>query len=401
MSATLISRSSDLARLEAEGLRLRVVQGSANHLLVEGIPSVNSRRQVVLGTLYSPLEIDATGKAANPPSNHQCWWIADESPCNAAGQEMREMISNPGVEDKGDGITTVVGFSRKRSDRTPYANYHEKIWTYVTLIWQESQAIDPACDPRSNKPVPAVIQAQEHAFHYPDMATTRAGIGAATAKLLQNRVAIIGLGGSGSYILDLLAKTPVREIHPFDGDDFELHNAFRAPGAPGLADLEQKPKKVHWFAEIYGHMHKGIVPHAYQIGEIQLDELAGFDFAFIAIDSPPARKIIHQGLIARNVPFIDTGLDLALDKTSSLRGQVRVTTATREFYGHLEQAVSYADGPENNVYRNIQVADMNMLSAAYAVMKWKKLLGFYADDVREHHSLYNVASNSLVKGDRA
>jgi tRNA A37 threonylcarbamoyladenosine dehydratase len=31
---------------------------------------------------------------------------------------------------------------------------------------------------------------------------TRAGIGAATANLLAERVAIIGLGGTGSYILE-------------------------------------------------------------------------------------------------------------------------------------------------------------------------------------------------------
>ena len=32
------------------------------------------------------------------------------------------------------------------------------------------------------------------------------------------KVAIVGLGGSGSYILDLIAKTPICEIHLYDGD---------------------------------------------------------------------------------------------------------------------------------------------------------------------------------------
>jgi hypothetical protein len=40
-----------------------------------------------------------------------------------------------------------------------------------------------------------------------------------------------------------------------------------------------------------------------------------------------------------------------------------------------------------------------MLNAAMAVMKWKKLLGFYADDLGEHHSLYATAMHSLVKDD--
>jgi tRNA A37 threonylcarbamoyladenosine dehydratase len=50
------------------------------------------------------------------------------------------------------------------------------------------------------------------------------------------------MGGTGSYILDLVAKTAVMEIHLFDGDDFNQHNAFRAPGAASLEDLEKHMK---------------------------------------------------------------------------------------------------------------------------------------------------------------
>src|SRR5579872_4787844 len=98
MSAIRISRSRDLDRLEAEGFRLRVVQGSANHLLIEGVPAVTAKREVVKGTLYSPLELDPQGKTANPLANHQCWWIG-EAPCDANGRLMTEMISNPQPED--------------------------------------------------------------------------------------------------------------------------------------------------------------------------------------------------------------------------------------------------------------------------------------------------------------
>ena len=63
-------------------------------------------------------------------------------------------------------------------------------------------------------------------------------------KLMNHKVAIIGLGGTGSYILDMLAKTPVSEIHLFDGDDFLTHNAFRSPGAASLDDLSKKQKNL-------------------------------------------------------------------------------------------------------------------------------------------------------------
>lgn len=399
MSAIRISRSADLERLEAEGFRLRIVQGTAHHLLVEGIPAVNSRRGVVRGTLYSPLEINPDGKTVNPVSSHQCWWIGQEAPCDSTGRVMSEMISNAAAENKGDGIVTSVAFSRKRADKTPYSDLHEKIWTYVRMIWHEAQVIDPTCDPRTEKPVPAVVEAQARVFRYPDMATTRAGIGAATAKLLVRRVAIIGLGGTGAYILDLLAKTPVAEIHLYDGDVFLLHNAFRAPGAPHIDDLKE-PKKVDWFGGIYERMHMGIIRHPCHVLAAHLPEFEGFDFVFVAIDDAKARKVILEGLIALKVPFIDVGMDLALGAENRLRGTCRFTVGTPEHHGHITEVVSFEAPPADEVYRNIQVADLNMLNAAMAVNKWKRMLGFYADDVREHHSLYTVATQALIKEDR-
>lgn len=398
MSGIQISRSPDLARLETDGFRLRVVQGTAHHLLIEGIPAATSKREVVLGTLYCPLEIDQHGKTVNPCSNHQCWWIG-EPPCDSSGRVMTEMISNPGVEDKGDGIKTTVGFSRKRADNTSYDDFHEKIWAYVRMIWHEAQVLDANCDPRSEKPLAAIVEAQARVFRYPDMATTRAGIGAATAKLLAARVAIIGLGGTGSYILDLLAKTPIGELHLFDGDEFHLHNTFRSPGAPKQDELTE-PKKVDWFGGIYERMRTGIVRHAYYVRAEQLSELAGFDSVFIAIDDAKARKVIIEGLIAMKVPFIDVGIDVALDKENSLRGICRFTVGTPDCHCHVKEVVSFADGLANDVYRNIQVADLNMLNASMAVIKWKKLQGFYADDIFEHHSLYTVATHALTKEDK-
>jgi hypothetical protein len=400
MSAIRISRSPDLVRLEAEGFRLRIVQGSAHHLLVEGIPAVNSRREVVLGTLYSPLEIDPDGKTVNPVRNHQCWWVGQEAPCDSSGSVMSEMISNAAAENKGDGIISTVAFSRKRADKTPYPDLYEKIWTYVRMIWHEAQVIDPTCDPRTEKPVPAVVEALARVFRYPDMATTRAGIGAATAKLLARRVAIIGLGGTGSYILDLLAKTPIAEIHLYDGDVFLLHNAFRAPGAPHI-DGFKEPKKVDWFGAIYERMHMGIIRHPYHVLAEHLPEFQGFDSVFVAIDDAKARKVILEGLISLKVPFIDVGMDFALDGEHRLRGICRYTVGTPDRHGHIAEVVSFDAAAADEIYRNIQVADLNMLNAAMAVNKWKRMRGFYADDVREHHSLYTIATQTLIKEDRA
>ena len=53
-------------------------------------------------------------------------------------------------------------------------------------------------------------------------------------------IAIIGLGGTGAYILDLVAKTPVKGIHLLDSDYIEWHNFIRAPGAPTAEEIESR-----------------------------------------------------------------------------------------------------------------------------------------------------------------
>ena len=58
----------------------------------------------------------------------------------------------------------------------------------------------------------------ESLFNYVDTAATKAGLVVANGKLENGKIAIVGVGGTGSYVLDFVAKTPVAEIHIFDRD---------------------------------------------------------------------------------------------------------------------------------------------------------------------------------------
>src|SRR5215831_14926400 len=100
-------------------------------------------------------------------------------------------------------------------------------------------------------------------FKYPDTNSSRAKIEYLNRKFEGQKIAIIGMGGTGSYILDLVSKTPVEEIHIYDGDVFQLHNAFRAPGAIDgkILDENEELKKVDYYYSIYSKMHNGIIPH--------------------------------------------------------------------------------------------------------------------------------------------
>ncbi|ENT4336887.1 ThiF family adenylyltransferase [Klebsiella oxytoca] len=224
-------------------------------------------------------------------------------------------------------------------------------------------------------------------------------MGALTARLEGQHIAIIGVGGTGSYILDQIAKTPVSEIRLIDGDDFLQHNAFRAPGAPSINTLREVPKKVDYLAGIYSQMHRHIVTHAVQISLDNLNLLDGITFAFLCMDAGEPKRLAMQKLEDMGVSFVDVGIGLEL-VDGSLGGILRVTTSTPEKREHIRTRVSVKESGADNVYAsNIQVAELNMLNAALAVIKWKKLLGFYRDLENEHHCSYTTDGNMLLNGD--
>jgi hypothetical protein len=200
-----------------------------------------------------------------------------------------------------------------------------------------------------------------------------------------------------------VAKTPVDEIHLFDGDQFLQHNAFRAPGAPALEALEGGPNKATYFAKLYDRMHKGINAHPYFLDESNIHELDSMDFVFICMDKGESKRTVVERLRARGTPFIDVGMGVYL-VDNALGGIIRVTTGTAEKSDHLDSPVilPVSDGGINNEYnRNIQVADLNALNAALAVMRWKKLRGFYHDLGHEHFASFTIERATLINEERS
>lgn len=58
--------------------------------------------------------------------------------------------------------------------------------------------------------------------------------------------------------------------------------------------------------------------------------------------------------------------------------------------------IPLSDGGANNEYnQNIQIADLNALNAALAVIKWKKMCGFYLDLENEYHCTYTIDGNKI------
>jgi hypothetical protein len=212
----------------------------------------------------------------------------------------------------------------------------------------------------------------------------------------------VGLGGTGSYVLDLVAKTRVREIHLFDGDKFSQHNAFRSPGAPSVEQLKQELQKVAHFKDQYSRMHRNIVDHDGYINASNVMQLQGMDFVFLCLDKGEVRSLLVEKLEEFKIPFIDVGMGVEC-VGDSLLGILRITTSTVEKRDHVRgrKRIPFSDGQGNNEYsRNIQIADLNALGAALAVIKWKKLFGFYRDLENEHHSTYTIDGNTLINEDQ-
>jgi len=389
MSRALFSRNADLKRLRDEGYFVQVVGGL---LVMRDVPYVDAKRQVRVGTLISTLTM--AGDHTRRPDTHVVHFDGD-FPCGPDGTPIRQITHQSGSFDLGHGLSARHSFSSKPEGG--YADYFHKMTTYAAILSGPAAVLKPGATPRTFR---APEPEEDSVFNYTETASDRVGIGALAERLKSEIVAIIGGGGTGSYILDLVAKTPVREIRLFDDDEFLQHNAFRTPGAASIEELREAPKKVDYLKSIYSRMHCGIVAHAVALDASNLHLLDGVTFAFISMDAGEEKRLVIEKLEALDASFVDVGMGLELDD-GSLGGILRVTASTPEKRDHVHQGrISFAGGGEKDLYSsNIQVADLNALNAALAVVKWKKLRGFYRDLEREHHCTYTTDGNMLLNGD--
>lgn len=173
MSQRPISLSPDLKRLRDEGYQVEI---RAGHLLMHGVPYVNARRQVAWGTLASTLRL--AGDMTRPPDTHMAYFIG-EYPCNVNGSEIDKIRNSSGTFRLGDQLTANHWFSSKPLSGK-YADYHEKMVTYATIISSPAASIDPSVTPKAFAPVPA--DAEDSVFNYVDTASSRAGIGGLSSK---------------------------------------------------------------------------------------------------------------------------------------------------------------------------------------------------------------------------
>ena len=386
MSQELINHSDDLKKLQNEGYEIDVKSGYG---IVSHIPYLKANGEIDYGTLVSSIAFE--GDKAKYNGDHVIYFSGDQ-PCNADGTEITQ-IKHSDSNSILAGINVKRSFSNKPDEN--YKNYYEKFVNYINIISSRAIDKDNSVTARTFK---KVVTEEESVFQYVDTNSSRAGIDNCNKKILNKKIAIIGLGGTGTYILDLVSKTNVKEIHLIDGDVFCQHNAFRSPGAASKEIFTKSLSKVSYFKEIYQNMYKNIIEHDIFINEENVNILKDMDFVFISIDSGIARNLIVDYLVSEKIPFIDTGIGLQ-NINDTINGLIRTTVFDKNNYDRISAYIDFDEDGDDVYNTNIQIAECNALNATIAVIEWKKYFNIYENANSKCQNVYSIEMGEIVHED--
>lgn len=398
MLKTLASRNPDLKALLERGFALAI---DSNYLVVRDIPYLDATGKVQRGAMVAKLVLE--DNVTVRPEDHTIFWSGPR-PFGLDGQVVRglgggdaQLVLSKSCSD----VVVQQRFSHKPKEKGEFRAYFdhvEKIDSYLAMIARPAMqkfGVDPYTFRDCEEEPPHTV------FKLRDTLTSRAEI-TDLAKFFENDVvAIIGLGGTGAYVLDFMVKTPVREIRGYDADNFFVHNAFRSPGRLDVREgVELRQPKAEVYLKRYEDFRHGLTIRPLFIDESSTAELDGVTFAFVCVDKGSSRKRIFDLLLAKNIPFIDVGIGLDR-KPGPISGMVRTTYFPQDA-GQAVRAKGYAPetDPAGDDYKtNIQIAEVNALNAAFAVLRFKQLRGFYVGPATSNQLLLTLDNLSLLGPD--
>jgi molybdopterin/thiamine biosynthesis adenylyltransferase len=172
----------------------------------------------------------------------------------------------------------------------------------------------PAPTPRS----PTDLLSKENRYH------RQSFLGADSDNIIAaTKVAVIGLGGGGSHIVQQLAHLGFCNFALFDDDRISGTNLNRLVGGT-LADVQKKTLKVDIAARIIRSLHhKPIIEKYLARWEAHREALLDCDLVFGCVDQLIPRREL-EGFCRRNlIPYIDVGMDVEKTKNAhEIYGQV-------------------------------------------------------------------------------
>jgi len=374
----LASHNEDIKSLLEKGYAITEDHG---YLVIRDIPYLDNNGVLQNGAIVTKL-VDIDGKKVKQ-DDHQIFFAGshphhiDGTPITglAGGITQLPLATSPDV-------VVQRSFSNK-PDRGYYVDFFEKIENYVGII------SGPAVEKYGATPYTFRLVEQtpsQSVFKFRDTLTSRAQMVDLSSKFADDIVAVIGLGGTGSYLLDFLVKTPVKQIRGFDFDDFHIHTVYRSPGR--LQQTELGTKKAAVYQSRYENFREGLSLESRYIDGQSNENLRGVTFAFVCVDKGTSRAEIFDLLIANRIPFIDVGMGLNRNR-GPINGMLRATYYPVEDAQRLRdmELAELADHPDDEYRVQIQISELNALNAALAVIRFKQIRGFYFEE---------EALNSLV-----
>ena len=383
----LVSHNKDLQQLVEKGYAVSL---DSNHLIIRDIPYLNELGDLKIGAIVSKLVfLDSLHVSQE---DHQIYFCGSH-PYEATGHMIANFGGGPiSISLMATDIIVERSFSNKPIDTGAYIDHFNKIENYVALISGAAMERHPESTPYTFKQYDSY---GDTVFKFNDTLTSRAEIGDLASKLKEDVIAIIGLGGTGSYILDFIVKSPVKEIRGFDYDKYYIHNAFRSPGA--LKEEELQKSKAEVYQSRYENFRSGIKTEPTYIVAGSESELKGVTFAFVCVDKGSARLEIHELLINMEIPFIDVGMGLSREN-EKIGGLIRTTFFSVEDAKAIanKRLAPLADYPDDVYKTNIQISELNALNASMAVLKYKQARGFYNDVSNNYHMLFDISDSKNI-----
>lgn len=378
----LVNHNDDLRRLVEKGYAFSIDGG---YLVIRDIPYLDDQKQLRWGAFVAKLEF--VDKLTVKQDDHQIWF-SGSVPHGLDGKPIPNLGGGPTALPLGETSKDVIvqrRFSNKPTSTGAFANFFEKIESYLTIIAGPAMELHGA-NPYTFRTVETIA---DSVFKFHDTLTSRAEIADLSAKFAGDVVAVFGLGGTGGYVLDFLVKTPVREIRAFDFDFFHVHNAFRSPGMLDENELG-KPKAVVYSGR-YDNFRHGLRVERKFIDSSSGADLDGVTFAFVCVDKGSSRSGIFDLLISKGIPFIDVGMGLDR-KRGPVNGMVRVTYYSSENAQTVrDKGLAEMSDQPGDLYRtNIQISEINALNACLAVIRFKQLRGFYFEETPYYHLLLEI-----------
>jgi len=364
----------------------------SNYLVIRDIPYLDGDRKLQIGAIVTKLEFIDQERVTQ--TDHQIFF-AGSVPHGLDGKPIPNLgggDTHLALSEASKDVVVQRSFSNKPKATGKFQDFFEKIESYVAIISGPAITLHDVT-PYTFRAVTEVISDSVFKFH--DTLTSRAEITDLAAKFKDDVIAVIGVGGTGAYVLDFLVKSPVREIRAFDLDPFHVHNAFRSPGRLDSGEFG-KPKADVYLSR-YENFRTGFSGIRKFIDASSSDDLNGVTFAFVCVDKGSSRSGIFDLLISKAIPFIDVGMGLNR-KNGPLNGMLRTTYYSAEHGQKVrDKALAELADPSNDLYRtNIQIGELNALNACLAVIRFKQLRGFYFEELPYYNLLFEVGDLKIV-----